>query len=471
MSYLPYLDEEEQKKQQGQNTQPNISGTSNVLNQGAQSVAPTAPKPVGRSGSWTNINSYLDANKDNAQSMGNQIAETVSKQATDAETKINNLAAEKQQVVAEVDTNKYFSNPLDNDENKIKEYQNLKSSGGYKGPSDISGTKYYNEALNATNQASAKVKNAASEEGRMNLLADQYNRPTYSKGSKILDNALLQGNAQAKETLNQVNQKFSGLNSMFDSAQFQVSDSIAKANTQALDNKNKIIQDEALAWNNLLDPIKQRAADYNTNKNTLIDKYESDLNDDSLSEDTMNLLGLDSGTKLYDMNLKNYLQKDLTKAGVNNAANADERAKYAALQKLVNDPTRSEITADGKAINPLTFNKEQFMKDHSAKQQELDDIFKNTNLGADAEFAHQGGRIIGHANANVADYLNRGADALNLTSEFKGDGGSGAFIGWNEMKPTEQGFADGKQMARSKAFEQLENFLKQQNYYRAIKKV
>lgn len=465
MSYLPYLDDEEQKKQQGQNAQPNISGTSNVLDQGAQSVAPTAPKPVGRSGSWTNINSYLDANKDNAQSMGNQIADSVSKQATDAETKIGYLGAEKQQVVAEVDTDKYLSNPLDNDENKIKDYAKLKTTGGYEGPSNVSGTKYYNEALNATNQASAKVKNAASEEGRMNLLADQYNRPTYSKGSKILDNALLQGNTQAKETLNQVNQRFSGLNSMFDSAQLQVSDSIAKANTQALDNKKKIIQDEANAWNNLVNPIKQRAKDLTASNMNRINQVKSDLSDDSLSEDTLNLLGISDGQKLYDQKLMNYLTPDQTQVGVNNAANADERARYLALQKLINDPTRSEITADGKAINPLTFNKEQFMKDNLAKQQELDDIFKNTNLSNEYGFGHNEGYISSNANANVADYLSRGDSAITTDWNWK----RGETLGASDY--TTQGRVDAQNGAKWRLVPQLENFLKQQNYYRAIKKV
>lgn len=466
MPYLPYSDLDEQKKKAEQGGEVNISGTSTSLNQGAQNAA--APKPVTSSGSWTNLNQYLDANKEQASQMGSEIARTVETAASGAQNKINSLASEKQNLSA-VDPNNYLADPTKNTDGDIQTYQKLKGTGGYEGPNDISGTANYADALKNTQDAYQKVQNAGSEEGRIQLLQDQYKRPTYTRGAQVLDNSLLQGNAESKQNLNAINQKYSGLNALLDSTVTDVGNSINTAKQQALTNKKSIQDAEGSAWTSLLNPIQDRASAQNVANRELISRITADAKDESLSDESLKLMGVDVGQRIYDLNLANYLKADSSLVGVNNAANADERSRYLALQRLIQDPSRTEITADGKAINPLFFDKARFDKENAAKAQDMANIFANTSFGGDYQFNHQGGVIKGHADTNVANYLANGASAAQATSTF-GGGGGGAFFDWNTLSPTEQGFADGKSGASAASLANLEAFLNDQKYYRTIKK-
>lgn len=454
----PNLDEDEKNQQNGGGI--NISGGEAAnFSTGIPGQESTSAKPQKSSGNYANINSYLDANRDQADQMGQKIATNVETKAQDAQSKIIGLEA-KAPDVKEYDPNETYSklgSLTDEDKNN---YRNVRSTGGYTGPDSIDKVEGYNDAQKATSEASSLVKNSANEYGQQALLKDTYKRPDYSAGQNRLDQALLQGSQGSKQALEGLSQKYSDLDQLFNTASSKVGESINKAGQQAVANKNKIAQSEVDQWKNLVDPIQQRADQYNINKDILSGRIESDLSDEVLSDETLKLLGLSEGQNIYDMNLAGYLQKDLTQAGLNNVATNDERSKYQALNDLFQDQTRNQITLDGKEIKPVGFNKEQFDRDLARKVEEFNRLSQATNLsGVGYQDLISGDKGIGTSNVNLADYLARGDSAIGNSTKTD--------FGLN-INP--QQMQEAIALANADLKNQIENFLNQQKYYRKIKK-
>lgn len=364
----PMVSEDEELKKKQQGGAVNISGAStsfdtNVPGQDASTSA--APKQKS-SGQYTNIQSYLDANKSQGDAMGQKITDDVSSKASDAENKINTYQSQ------EIKTDMYDPNEAINratelnDEEKNR-YKTVKQTGGYTGPQTVDQAAGYKEANQAATQASQKVKNAGNEFGQQQLLKENYNRPQYSAGENRLDQVLLQNSAGSKANLEGLSQRYSGLDKALGTANETVGNSINQATAQAQANKQAFTPAEEQARKALLTPLQKRAEEANLNNPALIKRVEEDAADEVLSEETLALLGLSEGQKIYDMDLRSYLNRNQNQVGINNVANADERKRYAALQSLFDDQSMNQVTADGQEIKPIGFNKEQFDKDFAGK--------------------------------------------------------------------------------------------------------
>lgn len=367
------------KKAQGGGV--NISGQSAsfATNVPGQDAAAAGGKKQG-SGQYANIQSYLDANKSQADQMGQKITSEVSAQADDATQKVNSFQAQAPKVEA-YDANKTISNAQNlSDDDKAK-YREVKKTGGYNGPQTVDAVSGYQDAQKAASTASTNVKNAANEAGQQQLLKQTYARPQYSAGENRLDQVLLQNSAGSKANLEQLSQKYAGIDKMFADASTQVGTAVNDANTQALANRKSIIESEDAARKALIDPIKARADKANLENGAFIDRVTADASDETISEETLKALGLTEGQNLYDLSLSSYITPDKTQVGLNNAATDDERSKYAALASLFDDQSMTQITADGKAINPVSFNQDKFASDVASKKTEVENII-NTKLNA-----------------------------------------------------------------------------------------
>lgn len=371
MAFLAYDPDQDPNKKQQDQQGTNVSGASTAFDSQPPG-APQAGKPKS-SGQFTNIQGYLGANKEQAQTMGANLVNKVETGAQQAQSDINNFANEKQ-TVNTVNPNQYLANPAA--ANKT-EYQALRQTGGYTGPNDLSQTQNFQKASASAQKASDLVKNSGTEEGRMNLLQQTYQRPTYSRGMQKLDQVLLQNDPTSKQNLADINQKYSNISSLFDNTANEVGNSINQAKQTALANRQAIVEAENKAKQDLINPIQQRAQQAYQNNLGLIDRVNNDVSDDTLSEETLEALGLSEGQNLYDLNLSSYLTPDKSQVGLNNAANAEERARYTALASLLDDPTMNQITNDGKAINPMSLNRAQFDKDVAAKKALADQAMKD----------------------------------------------------------------------------------------------
>ena len=354
----------------------NISGSSASFASGipGQESAPGSSDSKQNSGQYSNIQSYLDANKSQGDQMGQKIAGNVANEGQDATQKINSFQTQAPKV------DSYDPNSVINNINKATDadkaqYNQFKQTGGYTGPKSLGEVQGYNDTSKAAGQASQDAKFAGNESGQQQLLKQTYARPNYSAGENRLDQALLQGSDGSRSALEGISKKYSGLDQMFGGAQKQVGDAVNQANTQAQANQAAFNPAETQARQGLINPIQARADQMNRDNTNLIDRYTNEATSDKFSEDTLKNLGLTAGQNIYDLNLGNYLNKDRSQASLNNAATGDERNKYSALSALFGDSTMNQITKDGKQLNPVSFNQDQFAKDLASKKSEYDTAY------------------------------------------------------------------------------------------------
>lgn len=380
MPFLPkslaQLDEEKKKLQNS----TNISGTSNTFDIPGANQSSTAPKAEKKSGSWTNLNKYLDTNKEQAASMADKVTSDIDSTANQAQTKIDQFKVDAPKAIESISSQQikdtYFNAP---DVSKKEDYSTLKATGGYSGPSDVYGVDGFADTENLVNKADTKLKQSQTEGGRQELLKDAYKRPTYSHGQSTLDNLLVQNDAGSKAKFENTQSKWAGLTNMLDGARGDISNTIQSNVSKAQANKNLFPQAEEEYVNSFLNPIQKRADQHNSTIPTRIQNVTSDISDDVLSEATMRELGLNEGQNLYNTVLANYLKTDATQANANNVATADERAKYLALMNLISKDA-TDITAEGKATTPISFDKDRFMSDVSAKQVSYENEYNNVHL-------------------------------------------------------------------------------------------
>jgi len=366
------MSKQDEERLKGQQAGVNISGGA-----GANFATGVPGQEGGQksSGQYANIQSYLDANKPQADAMGQKIAGDVESKAVDAQTKIQGLDAQAPKVDA-YDPNSAYSNLGSLSQEQKDQYRNQKATGGYSGPGTVDKVAGYDETQKAASAASTSVKNLGNETGQQQELKNTYARPNYSSGENKLDQVLLQNSDGSRQALEGVTSKYADLDKLFDTTAQKVGGALNTASQQALANKQAVNSAEADQWKNLVDPIQVRADQLNQQNPALYQGVLDDVSDDELLDDTLKRLGISAGQNLYDVNLGSYLSPNLTQVGLNDAANADERSKYQALADLVQDPTRNQITAAGKDINPVSFNKDQFNKDIAGKEAEYKNAYE-----------------------------------------------------------------------------------------------
>jgi len=376
---MPYaqtnLKDEELKKQQVAGSAPNISGTSNSFATGVPGQEPSKKS----SGQYANIQSYVDANKDQAGEMGKNIASNVEQKGQDAQTRVDNLSKSVSKIGA-YDPNSvigkitgYNQNPWDpnsgperpeitNEEKK--QYQTMKQTGGYTGPSDISGISGYQDTQTKAIAAAQAAKGASTEQGQQALLKETYAKPSYTAGQNKLDQVLLGGSQDGKQAIQSAANKYSGLEDLFKDTSTQLGNTINENINTALLNKEAFNPLETQAKSALLGEIQKQAMEQTAQNKSLADRALASLNNNtSIDDDILQRIGLRTGQNIYDLNLKDYLTTDYTPSDLNNAATNDQRIKYQQLADLFGDQSMNAIDNTGKPINAISFDNEKLLKD------------------------------------------------------------------------------------------------------------
>lgn len=375
MPFAAKMYDDENDPNKNPNGGVNISGQSTTVSTGVPGQEGAVPGGKAKSsGQNANIQSYLDANKQQGDAMGGKIADDVTNKAEDATSKIQSYES-KAPTVQAYDPNEAIGRATSLNDQEKAQYKTQKATGGYTGPATADGVQGYQDANKAGTEAAAAVKNAGTEQGQRDLLKQTYARPQYSAGENNLDQALVQGSAGSRARMEQLGQKYSGIDTALGNANAKVGDAVKGAVTQSFNNRQAFNPAETAAKKALIDPMQARADQANANNGAYIDRIAADAGDETLSDETLAALGLSEGQGLYDLNLNNYINQDRSQVGLNNVASADERGKYSALQSLFDDPTMNQITADGKEIKPVGFNKEKFDKDLSGKDTEFKKAF------------------------------------------------------------------------------------------------
>lgn len=372
---MPYLnqDEDELKKQQEQAAAgpQSISGQSAVLS----TDAPSKQGGAKDSGSFTNLNQYLEANKNNAAQMGTKIASDITGQGQtartgiqDTSTEFNQLAdqgtlanldkapGEAQNIVQQARTGAKSGQIDQNQMSRFGEIANAQ----YKGPQDLTGTTKYANTAQQYEKAQQAAKNASSDEGRFSLLKDAYARPTYSQGQQNLDNLLITGNQQAKQNIQSAASGLGDLGGMWSGAQDAASKLAAQrtADTNAAREGSRANALAARTGRNAevkSDLDKQQADwanEYNQYKDLLGAYKGGDLNLTRQQADRLDLN--DSGQGIY--NLLNGTQPEsylnLKAFDENKVVSQDQFAQLKALDQLSSQfgsPNMSKFTDENQA--------------------------------------------------------------------------------------------------------------------------
>lgn len=373
MPYINQPDDEELKKQQEaqSGTPTNISGQSAVLS----TEAPSKMGGAKDSGSFTNLNQYLEANKENAGQMGTKIASDITGQGQatragiqDTSTEFNQLAdqgtlagldkapEEARNIVQQARTG---AKSAQIDQNQMSRFGEI-ANAQYKGPQDLTGTTKYANTAQQYEKAQQAAKNASSDEGRFNLLKDAYARPTYSQGQQNLDNLLLTGNQGAKESIQSAATGLNDLSGLWSGAQSNAAQlaSQRQTATNAARESSRANALEARTGRNtevqsdLANQQANWANEYNQYKDLLGAYKGGDLN---LSRQQADRLALnDSGQGIY--NLLNGTQPEsylnLKGFDANKVVSQDQFAQLRALDQLSSqfgNPAMSQFTDESQA--------------------------------------------------------------------------------------------------------------------------
>jgi len=337
---------EEAESQSGQTQSPSENG---VI---AGSSEPAAKKSTG-SGSWTNLESYMEANK--PQAFGQKVAGLVD---SDIDSARNQQAASATGFKKQVDDNTTnFDNEFvtgtvanagstalsDADKLKFKKQKDAE----FKGPGQLADTDAYTDAYKKTQKASDVVKSSKTEPGRFALLDNYFARPTYGRGEKALDNLLVQNDEGSREAFGAVQEKGKNLNPEFDTylkslGDYSAAGKATTAGTRASTRASLGI-DEAGNLTNESGAIKSlnEAVDSKvTARGQKRDKDVSDINTALTSRDLRGLspemlasLGIDGVDGLYGVNANSYLTGN-TNINRNTVASPAEQARAAALSEL-----------------------------------------------------------------------------------------------------------------------------------------
>jgi len=251
MPFLPTNEDEDKKKGQEQSAAPTTGGsaTSGTITGagGGTSESSSGSKPKGpsRSGSFTNLQSYITANKGNDAQMGQGVRNSVDAQANNAREGLGSFtdAAKEGVTAGTVHEDKNMQSKFTNDAGSVdKDSFNNQYHASYGGPNAASEVAGFDQANRDFSNLQSKANSATGGlYDRQNLLGDVYKRPDYSRGQRLLDSFILGGGQGGQEALQGITDTYGEAGKEFDAARQDVNSQIdtGRATTEATRNATR----------------------------------------------------------------------------------------------------------------------------------------------------------------------------------------------------------------------------------------
>lgn len=399
MAYLPESEiEKQQRLQQGGTdtggADASTSGPSGgIINTGAGSTNQAPGQPT-HSGAFTNINQYIDANRDQGAGLATDLAGKIGTTAENAKGELSGLQNDFNSQVDKGSVQRdqgwvsdAVKNPTAtaNDPNQLQRFTNMRTA-QYTGPTDLTAQSNYGQTQNDLQNAQNSVDDTKTESGRFSQLQKNFATPTYNRGQQRLDQSILQNAPEARTTLENLQNQYSGINGMLNPAveASQQKATQAKQDTQgaAQDVQNALFDPTTGALPQFQQGLDARVA---SAKQNAMDQYTKDqqafangtVDDETLSRYGFNpdqqsqfrdLLGRSVATPSQNgtvveqklghpsFDFSKYLgTPNVGMLNDENVATADDYSNYTGLAKLAGiDPTllrNSALAGTGK-INP-----------------------------------------------------------------------------------------------------------------------
>lgn len=336
---VEFLDkEDEEKDSQGGNT---LGTTSAVIN--PEQAAPASENS--QSGNYTNLQSYLDANKGNnlSQDLSQNVigeADAANEAAKQSETSFKSQVDQNT-----VKPNEDLFNQIKIDPTKVAQDKNSKESfqkmynAQYQGPKNLSDDfADYVSAQSKQRKAEESGELTQNAEGRKTLLKNYYGRPDYTEGQQNLDQLLVQNDENADKNLSSAKARVDAQKTSFGSLKDSLNQYASQASQVTQDAYNKsrglIEQEKGGFKSDLTNRYNQELQSRQNDYNQIQEMLKRGEITKSLA-DRYGLSNLAQGDKIntYGKSPLEYVSQTAN-PNINQFASKQEASKYQALTDL-----------------------------------------------------------------------------------------------------------------------------------------
>jgi len=436
MAYYNQDDDEDlsQNGQQIGKESATIDGVQNAGNENANAL-----KKPDNPGNFVGINQYLNQNKNQTGKITDSISNYTNSMLTSAQDALTKGTSGYN---AEVDRNTVnlnqglFNEAQNNaenvvkDQNKVTEFQKMRDA-QYNGPSAFVGTDYYQPGKQAIDKASQYAKNLQTIEGQNQALNDIQKKGRYSKGVSTLDSALIGSDPYAQSKLGEFGMLGDNLSQNLSAAEEAGANRAAEAKRITDLTRNSVLGKFAgdnSIQNQLQNTITSRASGISqqglTDARKLQDKLQGNANTTLTDRD--NSL-LDAGNELNSLRGRvNDINSYGTGSNYNNLANYAKLLTGTERDKLVNpqNVANADEYARYGALNQLMGTSNDFLKDPSQAGKYDDDFLNFDTAKAKSELsAEQKNKLLGSISKKAGDSY------YNQLGQHTGQGTAGAYNG------------------------------------------
>ena len=374
--------EEKDKENQGVNQPQPLStggGASAASPMGMSSAQPTSRQRQG-SGRFTNLQQYIQANPTGSRQLASQIEKTGQTRAGQIRQNIErersgfqSLAQQKQQQIraGEETGRQLFRSPQEAEQQQIEQFQQVYRPDQLQ--QSISGMRPDIETLR---QGAGDIRNlqqqAQTESGRFNLLRQTIANPRYTQGQRRLDQLLLQGTPASSQIAQNFGQLAGGLEQNISSLS-QTADQQRQALSEELARRSEALrtlftqgeEEDSLEADigmrgieDIMASTQQRFEQAQQDASKL-GEIRTALEQNQLTSELADRLGLTGQEQLYNLNLADYMTNAAKRPTLAGVADADEIARYGALQRLIGGTNQFEGQEVG-SFTPFEFDAERF---------------------------------------------------------------------------------------------------------------
>jgi hypothetical protein len=347
------------------------------------SATPTATAEKGtKSGAFTNLASYVNANQGNDAAMGQAVTGQVQGKANEATGQLEDWqkAAKAQINAGTANANPTLVSGLQTNAAGVNRNDFIAAIKGYQGPTDATGVSGYGDVKNATQKVQDYADQAGSDDiaARGSVLKDVYGQggKQYTSGENRLDSYILGAGQGGQTALKNIAANFGKFGGNFDTAAGKVSTDIKDAKTTSGDTRKAVIDAATGTYGQIgdqittaKDKIKQQQTTIDNDYNGLVAALKSpDLTDRINAYVKLGLNPYEGEAWTNDPeglmrgDLTSFVQKGNVQ-GLGDLISAPTQANYSALASLLgksptedfsNGGTGSSYTVDKDAIGRVS---------------------------------------------------------------------------------------------------------------------
>lgn len=356
------------------------------------------------SGSFTNLNSYLDANKSLGfgQQVAGRVAGTVDSADQAQQQADQGFRSQADAATVKKDDNilqgvKTDATSIANDDAKRASYEKMRDA-RYAGPQNLVDTDLYEPASSATEKAWSTATQTKDEGGRKAYLNQEYGagagRYGYTAGQQKLDNLLIQQDPDSKKAFEDSWQKAGKTKDNFGALTSSLNQYAQQRAGETADTRNAargtLGIDDAGNWlgldqergnagalQDLVEGVDERVGQQKTAQDAKYGTVEQALKDRKLTPELAAELGI-GGQKLWNLDPASFLKKSVDPSR-SASISSDEKAKLLALSRLAGKD-QSFIDEKATAYDPgkqYDFDKQTLQGQASGQEAEYKDALAN----------------------------------------------------------------------------------------------